>query len=105
MVRLSAWGSGNQPKNACDFQLHYEPGLGTMDWSDMQARVIAVLWAAREEGLPGVREAELVSASGSAGNKLRDIFKNKARWQEYVLNVGRGLYSLPPIPDADAEES
>lgn len=94
----STWGTGSSPKHLSDFQLVYWPGLGTFSLGDKQARVVERLWEAWEEGRPGVKQAELLRAADSDGDRLRDLFRSSNAWGTLIIRGEQpGTYSLPPV--------
>lgn len=65
-----------------------------------QARVVAELWAAWENGTPDVRQETLLEAAGSESRKLAYLFRDHPAWGVLIVpGPVRGLYRLGPPPE------
>src|SRR5688572_4232062 len=70
-------------------------------FSAAQAKVVAALWAARENGQPDVPDDQLVRASGAANGKLDNVFKGSPAWGTLITEGdARGTHRIaPPSPE------
>jgi hypothetical protein len=76
----------------------------TYHFTAMQAAVVRLLWEAHEAGSPEVGQAVLLETAGSAGNRVRDLFRNSTAWGEMIVPTGSGTFRLvaPEEPGARA---
>ena len=78
------------------------PGFGCAWWfgtyytfTAAQARVVAVLWAAWENGTPDVRQELLLEAAGSEGGRLAHVFRRHPAWGSLIVpGPSKGLFRL-----------
>jgi hypothetical protein len=113
IARLSARRSGAHPdagpplspaRHSPDFRTVHWFGT-SYDFNEAQAAVVAVLWAAWEQGTPGVGHRTLLAAAKVEYDRLPDVFKVKGQyhpaWGTMIQsNVGsKGEARLHP-PDA-----
>jgi hypothetical protein len=70
-------------------------------FSPAQAKVVAALWAARENGKPDVADEQLLRASGSLNGKLADVFNGSPAWGTLITEgAARGTHRIaPPSPE------
>jgi hypothetical protein len=66
-----------------------------------QAKVVAALWAARENGRPDVADDSLVRVSGTGDDRLEDVFNGSPAWGTLILEgAARGTHRIaPPSPE------
>lgn len=61
----------------------------------LQAAVVKLLWEAWQGGTPEVGQAVLLEAAGSAGSRVRDLFRGHAAWDDGAIGPGtRGTFRL-----------
>jgi len=67
-------------------------------FSHQQAAVVAVLWAAHENGPPDLSQETLLDKSGSSGARLRDVFKEAKgmhpAWGTMIVESRKGVFRL-----------
>lgn len=60
-----------------------------------QAACVKILWEAYENHTPEVGQETLLEKSGSAGNRLRDVFKDHSSWQKFIIEgTTKGTFKL-----------
>jgi hypothetical protein len=66
-----------------------------------QAKVVATLWAARQNGRPDVPDEQLIRASGSENGKLDELFDGSPAWGTFITDGNaRGTHRIaPPSPE------
>ena len=102
--RWGVWASGPDPKHSSDYRLVYWPGLGQFSFGDLQAKAVARLWRAWEEGVPGVVGELVVQAAGATGT-LRDLFRSHPAWLHLIVQgPRRGTFMLPAEPPYNRPE-
>lgn len=101
---ITEWARGPEPKHMPDFSIVYWPGLGVFRFGGRKQRtIVRALWNARERGLPGVRQDELLRAADSESGRVWDLFTNSPAWKTLIVSAGPGVLSLPPTPSLEAE--
>lgn len=93
----------------------HSPDFATVRWNGReymltpkQRAVVAVLWRAREDGVPFVSGDLLLEEADSVGTRLTDLFRRSPAWGELVcrgvLHGGPvGTFCLPPETDEEDE--
>lgn len=79
------------------------PGFSSVLWDGThyvftasQARVVAVLWDAHQDGTPEVRQELLLEAAGSDAGRVLDLFRDHPAWGHFVVpGVAKGTFRLP----------
>ncbi len=66
---------------------------------DVQAQIIEQLYDAVLTDNPWVHGKTLIHVAGSRAVRLRDLFKNKAKWRDLIISDARGRYRLNVKPD------
>lgn len=69
-----------------------------------QARVVSVLWAAWEDGLHEVAQAELLAAAESDCVRLVDLFRRSDAWGSLVVSTRPGYYRLAELAEPVSAE-
>lgn len=99
-----------QPRNA------RTPDFATVRWNGReytltpkQRAVVAVLWRAREDGVPFVSGDLLLEEADSVGSRLTDLFRRSDAWGTLVcrgvLYGGPvGTFCLPPDTDVEDDQ-
>jgi hypothetical protein len=80
----------------------YSPDFACVAWdgaqhsfTPTQARVVAILWAARANGTPDLRQAYLLTESESDADRLLDVFNGHPAWGTMIVpGPARGTYRL-----------
>lgn len=78
------------------------PGFASVLWdgasyafSPTQARVVAQLWEAWENGTPDVRQELLLSEAGSESDRLVDLFRDHEAWGKFIVSgEAKGTFRL-----------
>ena len=66
-----------------------------------QARVVAALWEAWQNGTPDVRQETLLDEAGSESRKLANLFRDHPAWGVLIVpGAARGLYRLVSPPES-----
>lgn len=67
-------------------------------FSKTQAACLKVLWEAWEQKTPVLSEETILEQAGSAGSRLRDVFKSKKgmheAWGTMIIEAGKGRFRL-----------
>lgn len=67
----------------------------TFTFTTKQAAILAALWAAQENGTPELSQEYLLDCAGSAGTRLRDLFRAHVAWQTIIVSGSKkGTYRL-----------
>jgi hypothetical protein len=65
-------------------------------FTTMQAACVEVLWRNWEQGTPALSEITILDGAGSAGERLRDVFKKGKHpaWGTMITPAGKGAFQL-----------
>jgi hypothetical protein len=104
-----SWAAGPEPKHLADFRQVYWPELGTFTFLPKQARVVELLWEAREDGAPHVPQADLLAGADSDSSRLLDLFRSNAKshpaWGRLIVPGDLpATFRLAPLPGEQEEE-
>jgi hypothetical protein len=67
-----------------------------------QARAVAVLWAAWENGTPDVRQETLLESAGSESSRLDNLFRRHPAWGTMIVpGPQKGLFRLNEEPASE----
>jgi hypothetical protein len=80
----------------------HSPDFRSLRWrrreypfTERQAPVVKLLWDAWEDGAPDVGTATLLTAAGTTGDRLRDVFQDNEAWGTIIVpGTSRGTYRL-----------
>ena len=61
---------------------------------DVQAQIIEQLYDATGTDNPWVHGKTLIHVAGSRAVRMRDLFKNKSKWRDFIISDERGYYRL-----------
>lgn len=69
----------------------------------MQAKVIRLLWQARENGQPWVYGKRMLSDIGSGSERIKSLFSRNPVWRKLIVSDKKGKYklNLPPKIKSD----
>jgi hypothetical protein len=66
----------------------------TIPLTETQARAVQHLWEAYKKGTPDVAHDTLLTACGSDGVKISDVFKGSLAWGRLIIWPQRGVYRI-----------
>ncbi len=67
-------------------------------FGEMQAKIIKMLWQARENGSPWLYGKRMLTEIGSKSNKLQNIFNRNQQWHNIIVSDHKGKYRLNMPP-------
>jgi len=105
-VRWSIPDCMPKPQRASSPECTHSPDFRTVKFrgkqyifTQTQAAVVAKLFEAWEDGLPGVSQVELLQAAGSESKRLRDVFRDSEGEMHpavdvMIVSAGKGIYTI-----------
>lgn len=63
-------------------------------FGDMAAKIIKLLWDAKESGNPWVYGKILLASVNSGSQRIQSVFNHNPNWKKVILSDGKGKYRL-----------